>query len=121
MKDLIPNRREIAKRIAPYGDIDRGIRKSKPDDNGLIQFVWRFARFHSGDDMHMPMTAYFWLQDFLDDNYIDASVTGIHDEKGKEILDLLDDVVTDVLRNEFEIDDTTAARHWSASGLISNS
>ena len=40
--EAIPSEEEIARRIAPYGDTDRGIRKSKPEsESGLIQFLWR--------------------------------------------------------------------------------
>jgi len=109
---------EIARRLAPYGDIDRGLRKSKPDDNGLVQYIWRMARFHSGADNHMPVTAYWWLQEYLDDNYIDASVTGIHDDAGQEIMDEIDTVVTKVLVEEFNMSDKEAAKRWKRAGLI---
>jgi len=118
MKFSLPDTEEIACRIAPYGNIDNGLRASKPDDNGLIQYIWRMARFHSGADTHMPVTAYWWLQDYLDDNFIDASVSGIHDDAGKEIMDEIDSVVTKVLREEFGKSDLEAAKRWNEAGLV---
>lgn len=114
----LPDTEEIARRLAPYGSIDNGLRKSKPSDNGLIQYIWRMARFHSGADTHMPMTAYWWLQDYLDDNLVDASVTGIHDDAGKEIMDEIDSLVVEVLRDEFGLSDKEAVKRWKRAGLI---
>jgi len=114
----VPTEKEIARRIAPYGDTDRGIRKSKPDDNGLIQYLWRMARFHSGEDTHMPVSAFWWLQDYLDERGIDASVSGIHDDRGQEIMDELDSVVAEVLTEEFGRSDAEAARRWQKAGLV---
>ena len=114
----IPSSEELAERIAPYGDTSKGIRASKPDDNGLVQYVWRMSRFFSGEDMHMPVTAYWWLQDWIDEQGIDASVSGIHDDRGEEIMNELEDVITEVIREEFEMDDTKAARRWSKAGLF---
>jgi hypothetical protein len=109
----VPSTEEIAERIAPYGDTSRGIRASKPDDNGLIQYIWRMARFHTGADTCMPVTAFWWLQDYLDSRGIDANVSGISDSRGKEITKQLDQVVTEVVRDEFGLDDTAAVRRWS--------
>lgn len=115
----VPDEEEIARRIAPYGDVERGIRKSKPEDEtGLIQFLWRMCSFHNGQNPHMPVTAYWWLQDWIDDQRIDASVSGIHDERGKEILDELGAVVKRVLRNQFGKSDLEAARRWRRAGLF---
>lgn len=109
---------EIARRLAPYGNIDNGLRKSKPDDNGLIQYIWRMARFHSGANTDMPVTPYLWLQNYLDDRNIDASVTGYHDKAGNEIMDELDEVVTKVLQEEFDLSDEEAAKCYRRAGLI---
>lgn len=115
---MIPDTEELAERIAPYGDTDRGIRKSKPDDNGLVQYVWRMARFHSGADTHMPVTAFWWLQDWADEQGLDASVSGIHDAEGKRLMDLLEDRVRNVLREEFGASDLRAAQRWSQVGFL---
>jgi hypothetical protein len=76
------------------------------------------SRFFSGDDMHMPVTAYWWLQDWIDEQGIDASVSGIHDEKGKEIMNELNDVIGRVLRDHFGKSDLKAAQRWSEAGLM---
>lgn len=116
--DFVITAKKAAERIAPYGDVSNGIRSSKPDDNGLIQYVWRMSRFHSGDDHHMPVTAFWWLQSFLDSEGIDASVSGIHDDAGKDVMDKLEGFITVIIRNVFEIDDTAAARRWKKAGLF---
>ena len=117
--EAIPSEEEIARRIAPYGDTDRGIRKSKPEgESGLIQFLWRMCSFHSGQNPHMPVTAYWWLQRWIDDQGIDASVSGIHDERGKEILNELDGVAANVLWNQFGKSDLEAAKRWKRAGLL---
>lgn len=77
-----------------------GLRPSKPTaagDDGLTQFVWRMARFHSGHDPKMPVTAHWWLSSWMDDHGIDASVSGIMDDDGKDVTSALDDVVDNVL------------------------
>lgn len=109
---------DIAEQLAPYGDTDRGLRKSKPDASGLVQYIWRMARFHSGEDTHMPVTAYWWLQDWLDSNGFDASVSGIHDDAGKQVMDELDQVVRKVLTEDFGKSDLEAAKRWSKAGLV---
>lgn len=114
----VPSDEEIAKQLAPYGDTNRGLRKSKPDASGLVQYLWRMSRFFSGDDMHMPVTAYWWLQDWIDEQGIDASVSGIHDEKGKMIMNELNDVIGRVLREEFGKSDLEASRRWKNAGLM---
>lgn len=118
----VPDAEEIAERIAPYGDTSRGIRKSKPDDNGLIQYVWRMARFHTGADTHMPVTARFWLKDWLEDNgYISRAGTGNASERQSIASDVeseLEPIVTKVIREEFGKSDLEAAKRWSKAGLL---
>ncbi len=114
----VPSDEEIAEQLAPYGDTSRGLRKSKPDASGLVQYLWRMSRFFSGDDMHMPVTAYWWLQDWIDEQGIDASVSGIHDEEGKKIMNELNDVIGRVLREEFGKSDLEASRRWKNAGLM---
>ena len=95
---------------------DGGLRTSKPkanNDTGLEQFVWRMARFHSGADTSIPVTATFWLQDWIDTELnTDVSVTGIIDDEGKKFLSILDDIVDEILIDEFNLDSTKAAREW---------
>jgi len=103
----------LADRLSGRGD---GLRTSKPkakNDTGLEQFVWRMARFHSGADTSIPVTATFWLQDWIDTELnTNVSVTGIIDDDGKEFLSILDDIVDEILINEFNLDSTKAAREW---------
>jgi len=94
------------------------LRASKPntdDDNGMIQYIWRMARFHSGADPSMPVTASWWLQDYLNENGYEASVSGITDEEGDEINDALESVVNEVL-NDFGHSEYGAAEVWA--GII---
>jgi len=109
---------EVAEALAPYGDIDNGLRASKPSDEpGLICFVWRMCRFNCGADTHMPMTCYFDLSRYLEDRGIEASVSGIIDEDGEKVLDNLQDLV-DVVLDIYGLDSTAAARRWNKAGLI---
>lgn len=94
---------------------DGGLRVSKPDtdeDNGLVQYIWRNARFHSGADTKIPVTSHMWLQDWLDEQGYDFSVTGIIEEQDKEVLRVLDSVTEEVLE-ELGEDTHGAARDWS--------
>lgn len=98
-----------------------GLRKSKPKadgDTGVTQFVWRMARFHSGADSSMPTTASWWLQDWLDENGIDASVSGIVDDRGSEITRALDNVVDEILEDEFGYDPNAGAKRWKKAGAF---
>jgi len=88
-------------------------RVSKPDASGLTQYVWRMARFHAGHDTSMPVTAAWWLQDWLDENDIDASVSGVTDDAGTEVTEYLDMVAQEVLEYEFGMQTDGAARAWS--------
>lgn len=51
----------------------KGLRPSKPGGDasqaGLIQYVWRMARFHAGHDITMPMNCRFYLQDWSDEQF----------------------------------------------------
>jgi hypothetical protein len=118
----VPTEKEIARRIAPYGDTDRGIRKSKPDDNGLIQWIWRWCRFHGGNDMSMPVTAEFWLKDWLENKGILPEFNGENGTERRkivsEVTSELDSVVKKVLREEFGKSDFEAAKRWKRAGLM---
>lgn len=80
-----------------------GLRPSKPQaqaDDGLIQYVWRMSRFHSGRDPKMPVMARGWLQEGLDERGIDAVVFGSgrrESDAGDAVIDALEDVVTVIL------------------------
>lgn len=66
----------------------------------------------------MPVTAYWWLQDWLDSNGFDASVSGIHDDAGKQVMDELSVTVRNVLRDHFGKSDLKAAQRWHEAGLM---
>lgn len=89
-----------------------GLRTSKPDADGLTQYVWRMARFHSGDDASMPVTASWWLQDWIDSQGIDASVSGIMDDDGKAVTSALNDVVAVILSVGYNRSPNGAAERW---------
>lgn len=99
---------------------DGGLRSSKPDtdsDDGLVQYVWRRARFQSGHDMTMPVMANAWLQDYLDANGIDASVTGVMDDAGKEVTSELEKAVDAILVG-FDENPATAVRRYKKAGAF---
>ena len=80
--------------------------------NGLVAYVWRMARFHSGADMTMPMMCYFDLQNFLDANgHSDIKVSGILNEQGKALTDALEKL-TDEALTQLGHDNTVGARRW---------
>lgn len=123
---VTPAGREISEHVDIERLMDRlegrdgGLRPSKPDtesDGGLIQFVWRKARFHGGYDMDMPVMANAWLQDYLDANGLDASVTGVMDDAGKEITTELEKAVDAVLVG-FDENPAMAARRWNKAGAF---
>lgn len=95
-----------------------GLRSSKPTtdaDDGLTQYVWRMARFHSGDDPCMPVTASWWLREWMENHGIEASVSGIMDDSGKAVTSAIDDVVTIILI-AFNKDPAGGAKRWK--GLL---
>ena len=94
-----------------------GLRPSKPTSNGLHQYLWRMARFHAGYDTSMPVTAAWWLQDYLDDQGIDASVSGVTDDRGTELTSALEDVVDDLLVRLGE-NPTRGAARWNQTGAF---
>lgn len=102
---------EITEELTGRGD---GLRKSKPDADGLTQYVWRMCRFHAGYDTSMPVTAAWWLQYDLHDRGIEAKVSGVKDDAGEQIVDDLDDVVDEVLANLGE-SRYEAAKRWKGS------
>ncbi|MFC6771470.1 hypothetical protein ACFQDD_08080 [Halorubrum pallidum] len=115
-EELAEQREWLAERLEGRGD---SLRKSMPDtdaDNGLSRYVCRMAHFHAGVNTSMPVTASFDLQDWVDEQGIDASVSGLTDDAGEEIAAMVDMLVDDLLINHFEIEPTGAAREWK--GLL---
>ena len=93
-----------------------GLRPSKPTakhDTGLVQYLWRMARFHAGHDTSMPVTASFdltrWVEDVLEREVscTDAVIRRIEKE--------LESVI-DVVLVKLGEDPTKAARRWK--GLL---
>ncbi|WP_158603140.1 hypothetical protein [Halorubrum sp. Atlit-26R] len=114
--ELVEQREWLAERLEGRGD---SLRKSMPDtdaDNGLSRYVARMAHYHTGVNTSMPVTATFDLQEWIDEQGFDASVSGITDDAGDEIAALVDLLVDDLLINHFEMDPTAAARRWK--GLL---
>lgn len=107
----------LTDRLSGRGD---GLRSSKPDtdaDDGLTQYVWRQAAFHGGHDTSIPVTSAWWLQSWLDGEGIDASVSGVQDDAGKEITEELDRVAEQVLVELGENPDRGAER-WARTGVV---
>lgn len=95
-----------------------GLRPSKPTTHdGLTQYVWRMARFHSGADMTMPVMATFWLQDYLNNGGHEVKVTGILDDDGKALLSGLEDVTSAILLR-FGLSDKKAAKRYKRAGYF---
>lgn len=93
---------------------DGGLRTSKPtakNDTGLEQYVWRMARFHGGADPSIPVTARWWLDEWLDEEGIDADVSGITNEAGEQIDDLLD-VISRLVLLRFGYDPDAGVKRW---------
>lgn len=93
-----------------------GLRPSKPRKaNGLIQFIWRIARFNSGHDPCMPVMAYFDLAVWAKDHAPGAEVSGIINDEGRQLIDAAEALADKVLE-AFDLDKFGAARRWK--GLI---
>ena len=128
------NARHVATAIAPYGKISNGIRQSRPTgENGMVQYVWRMARFHMGEDTHMPVTCAGWLQKNLEargviperaprewdfDAYRRREIMKQRRETQREVEKKLEPIITEVVEI-FGGDDTVAARRWKRAGLFS--
>lgn len=93
---------------------DGGLRTSKPtaqNDSGLEQYVWRLAAFHSSQNPSIPVTASWWLSGWLDEEGIDAEVSGITDEAGEEITALLD-VISRIVLTRLGYDPDAGIKRW---------
>lgn len=87
------------------------LRTSKPNANGFVQFVWRQCRFDSGADRCLPVTAYFDLQIWINEQGLDAEVAGKVDERGKEILDAAHGLATECCK-KLGLSDLVGAVTW---------
>jgi hypothetical protein len=87
-----------------------GLRPSKPKNNGLYAYVWRWARFHSGADTSMPVTISWDLDDWLVENGHEKIGTFPSDE-GKEFLDRLDRLASEVVKH-FGGNEYAGALRW---------
>lgn len=85
--------------------------KSKPNADGLCQYVWRMCEFHSGRNTCMPVMASYWLQAYLDQKGIQASVSGVLDDQGHAILEEINGVVNWCL-GELDLSQSGAAKEW---------
>lgn len=88
-----------------------GLRKTKPDADGLTQYVWRMAVFHSGYKNEMPVMARSWLQSYLDEQEIEATVGHGQEKAGEEVLDFLENLVDAVIMH-FNRNPAQAAERW---------
>jgi hypothetical protein len=94
-----------------------GLRPSKPKNDGLLQYIWRMARFHSGDDPSMPMTADWDLSDWLESRGFEK-VHAIRTDRDRELLKHLDALSTVVLVG-LGRDPFAGARRWGkALGMV---
>lgn len=87
--------------------------KTNKPKNGIYAYVWRMARFNSGDDIKMPITAVFDLSQGIEDKFGISINFAITRGKGrKEILQDLEELADKVLvklgRDKF-----AAAKRWS--------
>ena len=107
---------EIARAIAPRKDISKGVKTNKPNEGGLIAYVWRQVRFNAGIDVSMPVMAIFDLADYaktlpnFTENWSGALIP--RDSQAKDLLDeanALADEVTTILG----YDKYAGVRVWS--------
>lgn len=84
----------------------KGLRTTKPKTNGFAAYVWRMARFHSGIDMHMPVTCDFDLANWADHSYTKG------DREMFKALRVEADKMADQVCKDLGLDDKIAARRW---------
>ena len=106
----------LAKKMAPYGKIERGMRKSKPTDL-FSAYVWRMIRFLNGSNTMMPMTAEFWVANGVADElgYEHREISS-RDDGVQAIVKILDGKINDVAE-VFGENLTVNARRWH-TGLV---
>lgn len=93
----------------PYG---KGLKllSNKPEDP-YYAYVWRMARFHSGEDMRMPMGAFWDLSEGIRSDFEISIGFYLIDDSRKKVLDLLDDLA-DKLLKRIGYSTNRAAIHW---------
>lgn len=86
---------QALKAISPRGN-GKSIKTAKPKD-GVMVYVWRMARFHSGQDTTMPMTCFWDLERGLKEaTGEELKFTFFHEDQ-KAVLNVLDALVDQAL------------------------
>lgn len=92
-----------------------GLRTNPPkaqDDTDLEKYVGRMAIWYANPMGSIPVMAHFDLQNWIDENMdTDVKVTGILESEGKEFLRHIDDLIIEILAEEFGIDASYARKH----------
>lgn len=113
--EMLPSVEELVQKLKGRNS---ALRPSKPTkENGLVRYIWRMARFHSGADMTMPMSCHFDLKEWCEENNIAFSYVGYRDPEQRELLNAVDARVDEVLV-AMNLDTTRAARRYR--GLLYN-
>ena len=84
----------------------KGIRTAKPKNNGFAVYVWRIARFNSGDDMTMPVMADFDLANWAGHSYVNGDK-----EAFKELRKVANEMA-DRVCNDLGVSNMAAAAKW---------
>jgi len=84
---------------------------TKKPRNGIYAYIWRWLRFDAGVDDTMPCVCFHDLQNELNSMGIDASVTGIIDQRGDAIMDYLDSIVN-IIEKRNGITMSIGAERW---------
>lgn len=107
----------VEKLVAALRGRSGGLRPSKPSKDGLVQYVWRMARFHSGHDASMPVTATWDLDPWLKAHGFER-IPALSDERSKAILEAIEKPIDEILI-ALGCDPMGAARRWGrALGLV---
>ena len=96
----------------PYG---KGLKllENKPGDL-YYAYVWRMARFNCGDDMKMPIGAFWDIAVAISEDFeVEISFHMIDDSR-KKVLDMLD-ALSDKLLERIGLSTTRAAHRWSGA------
>ena len=91
----LPSVEEMGERLGYAGSLRKTVPKEGQAD-GLTRFVCRRALLHCGRDTSMPVTASWWLQEWADEYYPEAKVSGIMNEEGKALTHSADDLAVAV-------------------------
>lgn len=95
----------------PYG---KGLKllSNKPDDP-YYAYVWRMARFHSGEDMRMPMGAFWDIAQGIEQDFEVSIGFYLLDDSRKKVLNTLDEL-SDKLLTRIGYSTNRAAIHWQS-------